>query len=262
MPGFCHSEPLAIRLFRCGCGFDDHGEGVGLQRCAAYQRAVDVRLGEQFCGVFIIHGTAVLNDDAGSDVGVVLGDVVADKFVYRLSLRRGRGFAGADGPDRLIGNHGVFHRRRAQGFQHGVNLTCANFFGLARFVFRFGFTDAQHRGQAGFFQYREFLGDHFVALFVIGATLRVADDDVLCADVFQHVGGNFTGKGAGQVHVYVLGAQRDAAAGQLMLGLVQVHDRWRDGYAAAFYAAQFVAQAGDQLVNHVRAAVQLPVTHH
>lgn len=63
-------------FFRCGSGFDDHGESVGFQRGAANQRAVDVRLREQLCGVLVVHRTAVLDDDFSGNRGIVLGDVV------------------------------------------------------------------------------------------------------------------------------------------------------------------------------------------
>ncbi|MNT47312.1 hypothetical protein D3C72_1840170 [compost metagenome] len=96
---------------------------------------------------------------------------------------------------------------------------------------------------------------------MVSTTLGVADDDVLRTDIFQHVGGNFTGECAGQVHVYVLSAQSNAAAGQCVFRLVQVHHRRCDSDATTVNAAQLIAQSGDQFVNHVSAAVKLPVTH-
>ncbi len=74
-------------FFRCGSGFDDHGESVGFQRGAANQRAVDVRLREQLCGVLVVHRAAVLDDDFSGNRGIVFGDVVTDKFVHGLRLR-------------------------------------------------------------------------------------------------------------------------------------------------------------------------------
>lgn len=87
-PGFFYGKPRAIRLFCCGSGFDDHGESVGFQRGAAHQRAVDIRLGEQLCGVLVVHRTAVLDDDFSGNRGIVFGDVIADKFVHGLCLCR------------------------------------------------------------------------------------------------------------------------------------------------------------------------------
>ncbi|VEA07734.1 Uncharacterised protein [Salmonella enterica subsp. salamae] len=78
-----------------GC-FHDHGEGVSFQRSAAYQRAVDVRLCKQFGCVGRVNRTAVLDNDLLSDFSVSFGNVVADEFVYRLCLSRGRRFAGTD----------------------------------------------------------------------------------------------------------------------------------------------------------------------
>ena len=62
------------------------------------------------------------------------------------------------------------------------------------------------------FQHRKFLRDELVGFFVVGATLRVADDDVFGADIFQHFSGGFTGECARQVNVNVLCAQNDVAA--------------------------------------------------
>ncbi|MNP74755.1 hypothetical protein D3C76_1716820 [compost metagenome] len=96
---------------------------------------------------------------------------------------------------------------------------------------------------------------------MVSAAFGVADDDVLRAYIFQHVSGNFAGECTGQVHVYVLSAQSNAAAGQCVFRLVQVHHRRCDSDATTVNAAQLIAQSGDQFVNHVSAAVKLPVTH-
>ncbi|MNS84988.1 hypothetical protein D3C71_1412110 [compost metagenome] len=103
-----------------------------------------------------------------------------------LCLRWSRRFAGTDRPNWLVSDNHAFERRCALSFQHSVDLTCTHFFGFACFVFCFGFTDAQNWSQTLLFQHSEFLGDEFVGFFVVSTTLRVTDDDVLCADVFQH----------------------------------------------------------------------------
>lgn len=188
--------------------------------------------------------------------------MVANEFVYRLSLSRGSGFAGTDRPYGFISDNCAFERRRALGFQNGVDLTGAHFFRFARFVFRFGFTDAQNRDQTLLFQYREFPGDKLVGLFVVGTALGVADDDVFSADVFQHFGRGFAGERAGQVQVNVLRAQVNVAARSGLFRQVDVHLRRSNGNCTAGYASQFGTQVRDQFVYHVAAAVQFPVTHH
>ncbi len=179
-----------------------------------------------------------------------------------LSLRRGSRFAGTDRPDWLVSDNRAFERCRALRFQHGVDLTCTHFFGFARFVFRFGFTDAQNRDQTLLFQHGKFLRDELVRFFVVGATLGVADDDVFCADIFQHFSGSFTGERARQVNVNVLRAQHDVAAVSGTFSQIQVHIRRSDSNRAAGHASQLFTQVCNQFVYHVAAAVQFPVTHH
>lgn len=96
-PTFCQSTRSRVatgkselRFFRCFCCFNDHRESVSFQGGAANQRAVDVRLGEQLCGVASVNGTAVLDDHLLSDFGVSFSNVVTDEFVHRLRLSRGR----------------------------------------------------------------------------------------------------------------------------------------------------------------------------
>ena len=87
-------------------------------------------------------------------------------------------------------------------------------------------------------------------------------DDVLSADVFQHSGRSFTGECAGQVQVHVLRTQHDVAAFSFALRHIDVHFRWCDCNRTASNTCQLFTQVRNQLVNHVAAAVQFPVTHH
>ncbi|SUH18625.1 Uncharacterised protein [Salmonella enterica subsp. enterica] len=146
-----------LSLFSSFCCFHDHGEGVSFQRSAAYQCAVDVRLREQFGCVGRINRTAVLDNDLFSDFRVSFSNVVTDEFVHCLRLRRRCRFTGTDRPYGFVSDNRAFKGCRALRFQYRVDLACAYFFCFARFVFRFGFTDAQYRRQTLFFQYGEFL---------------------------------------------------------------------------------------------------------
>ncbi len=245
--------------FRC---FNDHRERVSFQGSTANQRAVDVRLSEQFCRVSCVYGTAVLDDHLLSDFRVSFGDVVTDEFVNSLRLRRSGGFASTDRPYRFVSDNHAFKRRSALSFQYRVDLTSTDFFSFAGFVFCFGFTDAQNRSQTLLFQHGEFLRDQLVRLFVVSTTLRVADDDVLRADILQHFSRSFTGECARQVQVNVLRAQNDVATGSGVFRHVDIHFRRCNRNCTASNASQFFTQVSHQLVYHVAAAVQFPVTHH
>ena len=80
----------------------------GVERCAAYQRAVHVRQARQLARIGWIDTAAILDSDAPSDWLVKqLDQQSADELVRFLRLsRRGR-LAGADRPDRFIGNNTV-----------------------------------------------------------------------------------------------------------------------------------------------------------
>src|SRR5207302_10883850 len=84
---------------------DDLREIVRFQRCAAHQRAVDVRLTEQVGGVLGLDRPAVLDAHRVRHLSArELAQEPADLPVHLLRLRGGGGLAGADGPDRLVGD--------------------------------------------------------------------------------------------------------------------------------------------------------------
>lgn len=132
-------------LFSRFCSFNDYCEGVSFQRSTTNQRAVDIRLSKQFCSVRRVYRAAVLNDHLFSDVSVNFSDVVTDEFVNSLCLSRSCRFASTDCPYRFVSDNRTFECRSTLSFQYRVDLTCANFFSFACFIFSFGFTDAQNR---------------------------------------------------------------------------------------------------------------------
>lgn len=79
-----------------------------------------------------------------SDFRVSFSNVVTNKFVNSLSLSRSCRFTGTDSPYWFVSDNDAFECCRALSFQNRVDLTCTNFFSFARFVFCFGFTDAQN----------------------------------------------------------------------------------------------------------------------
>src|SRR5581483_1269336 len=92
---------------RFSCGFDDLREAARIEAGATDECAVDVLLRHEFSGVFRLHAAAVLNTNAlGRGRVGKFAENAADKGVRFLRLLRGRVFACADGPDRLIGDHG------------------------------------------------------------------------------------------------------------------------------------------------------------
>ena len=90
------------------CVVDDIRKTAGFKAGATHQRTVHVRLAEQFGGVVGFHAAAVLDAHLGGHVfAVQVGQFAANEGVHGLCLFAGGGFAGADGPDRLVGDYRV-----------------------------------------------------------------------------------------------------------------------------------------------------------
>ena len=89
---------------------DQSGEGVGLERGAADETAVDVLLSGQSSGVLGLHAAAVLDNRVLGDFSAEhVGQSLADERVGLLRHFRGSGLARSDRPDRLVGNRDVRH---------------------------------------------------------------------------------------------------------------------------------------------------------
>ena len=79
---------------------------ISLQRRAAHQAAVNIRLCEQLCRIGSIYGSAVLDTNRlrGSRI-IYLCDAVTDCLANLLSLLRSSRLAGSDCPDGLVSDH-------------------------------------------------------------------------------------------------------------------------------------------------------------
>ena len=127
-----------------------------------------------------------------------LGDVVI-----------GRRQAGADRPDRLIGDDVFLGRFR----QRSRELRADDIERLAGFALFTGFADADDRRQSGAKRGLGF-GFHIaVLLAVIGAALGMADNDKGCPGVGQHFGADVAGVRAARLCVAILPADLDRLVG-------------------------------------------------
>ena len=76
-------------------GLDDLDESLRVEGGAANQAAIHVRLGQEFLGVLLVHGPAVLDGDGSSHMGAVQpADNITD------SLADLAGLLGSDGRPR------------------------------------------------------------------------------------------------------------------------------------------------------------------
>src|SRR5271157_3065457 len=96
-------------------GLDDAQEINSLEAGASHQRPVDVGTSQQLLGVVRPHASPILDDNPGGGrLAERLDEPAADEGMDRLCLvARGRQ-ARADGPDRLIGQHGAGHLLRRE----------------------------------------------------------------------------------------------------------------------------------------------------
>ena len=125
-------------------------------------------------------------------------------LVHALCDLRGSGLAGADGPDRLIGDYGVLESVNAVLVDYGLDLGVNDLVGLACFELLEGLADAENRPEACCLGCLELLRDVLAALVVVAAALAVADDGVLAAELLNLHRGVLAGEGALVVDVNIL----------------------------------------------------------
>mmetsp|Transcript_27092 Transcript_27092/g.49350 ORF Transcript_27092/g.49350 Transcript_27092/m.49350 type:complete len:345 (-) Transcript_27092:392-1426(-) len=136
--------------------------------------------------------------------------------MHVADLAHGGNLASADGPDRFIGYHQVF---AGGAVRDGTRQLAANDVErVVSFALRQAFAHADHCDKTGIPSGRSFVAHVFIALIVVFAPLRVAEDHVRGPGVFQHVCRHITGVGAAGVGVTVLTADADWASDVLGTG--------------------------------------------
>src|SRR6185437_1152871 len=91
-----------------------YGEKVGrFQGSATDQPAVYIRLSEQLGRVVRLDAASVKDAGRTSDFSIRAGQLATQQRVHLLRLGRTRGTAGADRPNRLVGQDHAFERNDA-----------------------------------------------------------------------------------------------------------------------------------------------------
>src|SRR5690242_5999304 len=85
-------------------GCDDRNEISGSQTCAADESAVNVVDGEDFGSVRRLHGAAVENANLVAGGPETFAQLLPDRSVHDGNVRHRWDHAGADRPDRLVGD--------------------------------------------------------------------------------------------------------------------------------------------------------------
>src|SRR5690606_40319258 len=216
-------------LFPYATLFRSNGQEVlGLERRAADQAAVDVRLRKQRGRIVRLYTAAVKNPQPGSRFRILLGDASADAGMHLLRLLRAGGTAGAYGPYRLVSDDGLAKRLRSKLGKHRIHLLGNHRLGPVRLSLLQGLAHAQHGHDAVALGRREALGNQPVRLAVQLPPLRVANQRQAAAEIPQHGGRNFAGVGTFVLIRDVLGAQPQPAAGHYSGHLRQQHEAWTD----------------------------------
>lgn len=146
-----------------------------------------------------------------------------------LGLLRGRGFPGAYGPDRLVGNHGLAERGNPGEIQHGIELGTDNRLGLPAFAMLQQLANAENRQQARRLRGNELARDPLVRFRVVLASFGMTDQHVIAADVLQHRAGHFAGIGTLRMFAEILRTEAKPATAACCNQLGQVRERWNHG---------------------------------
>ena len=231
---------------------DQSGEGVGLERGAADETAVDVLLSGQSSGVLGLHAAAVLDNRVLGDFSAEhVGQSLADERVGLLRHFRGSGLARSDRPDRLVGNRDVRHVGGGEVGETALELDGENVVRLAAFALGEGLSDADDRLEFIFQSGFDALVDGLVGFAEVLSALAVTDNDVFHADFLQHRAGDFTGERAVVRPVNVLSADFDVRA-------LQDFNRGRKaGEGRADSHGDRVAELGEAFLESFRESFRL-----
>ncbi len=179
--------------------------------------------------------------------------------MHLLRLLLGGGTAGTDGPDRLVGDHGLGETGRADQLQHRRQLAGDDRFSLPGLALFQGLAHAQHRHQAGVLGGGELACDQLAAFMVVLATLGMADQAIAGPDLDQHGRADFAGVGALLVAAHVLCAKGQAGLAEVLDQLPQVGQRRQDHHVHPLQR-QPGGHLPQQFIGELTAAMQLPVS--
>ena len=176
----------------------------------------------------------------------------------RRLLRRG-GLAGADGPHRLIGDDALAQLLGGHTGQRGLDLQGDQLHGDAQLPLLQRLAHADDGVQTGLQcgQHLAVYGE--VRLAEVLPALGVADDDVLHAQILQHVGGDLTSVGAGLLKEHVLCAHGHPCVLEGLDGGGDVHSGDTHHYVAPLGLGQQSLQLLGEFFRLAGGLVHLPV---
>ena len=236
---------------------DDGGERVRVEARAAHQGAVDVGLPQQL-GRRVGRDAAAVEDAQGGAVHGLAGDG-AHQRARLLGDLRGGGAAGADRPDRLVGDREDVGRPRLHARQAGPHLGGEPRLRLPRLALVEGLAAAHDHREPGV-ERRRRAGRHLVVGLARGPALGVPHDRAGRAGGEDHRGGDLAGVRARGLLVHGLGQHADGAARRGARGRLEGRERRAHRHLGRrLPLAEVGAQAGDVLPRLHARLVHLPV---
>ena len=190
---------------------------------------------------------------------IQLFDHAADDGADLLGLVGGCGFAGADGPDRLIGDDDVLELLLADAAQRDLGLHADDLLGDALFSLFEHLTDAEDDLESGVQRGAGAGVDGLVGLTEVLSALGMADNDILDAHLGEHLGGDFAGEGAGDCPVAVLRADVEVGALAQRKGGFEVGERNAEHNLAAG-VLDHRGKLGDERLGGLAVVIHLPVS--
>src|SRR5690606_8354792 len=192
---------------------DDLREAGRVEAGSPDQRPVDLGLLHEAADVLRLDAAAVLDPHPGCRLAAEpAGDLLPDQPGDAVGFAAGGGLAGSDGPDGLVGDHQLAGIVELQPLDDGPDLPAHHLLRLAAPALVQGLADAGDDADP-FRQGRLGLpADVLVGLVEVGPPLRMPDDDVVAAQVFQHHRRDLAGVRPLVRPEDVLGAQLDPGA--------------------------------------------------
>src|SRR5699024_1921760 len=228
-----------------------------------------VRLRHDRGDVTGLHRAAVEHAHGSGHLGgVQLGEPGTDRGTHFLGVLRGGHLAGADRPDRLVGDGGAGSVLGGDACVGTVHLGEGVRHLLTGLPHLEPFTHADDRGDVGAQGSLGLRPDQRVVLTVLLTSLGVAHDGVAHPELGQHGGRDLTGVGTLLVGGDVLRAVADLQLVGVHQGLhrAQVGERWADHHLHSVVVVLGVLEGPGELLHQVGGLVvvevHLPVARH
>ena len=173
---------------------------------------------EKFSNVLGLDAPPIQDADCRRRVLAWSGERPPDHPRHTIGFRPGRGLAGADRPDRLVGDNETLEGAGRNLLERGADLGRDHRIGATGLALLEALADAHDRGETAFDGRAHLSSDGIVRLSKVQAPLRVADDHKAASHVHEHRSAHLTGIGALGFPVHGLAPQEKGGPRQGVSG--------------------------------------------